>query len=349
MKKERIATRTDEKFWEEVQKHWNYEKNEKNWSEYTRGSKDFIYLNCENVTYHVYKIRCCSFDAGARCNYCSASGKTHPLDSFAQWGIDNICEDFLEKYWDSSNVIDPFKLRPGSDKKISIICQEKSYHGNYDIATKSFHEGCRCGCCNMQSGKVHPLDSIGTLFPQVSLIWSDKNIKSEFEYAPRSTKKVWFKCPCGKHKDYPKTPDKAGRDEFRCPECTRERTESILQEKTRLYLGELGYKLNHEHNCTILPRNPKNLYILPFDNEVIDLKLVIEVMGLQHYRSDYTWGIIENKEADFHKRQLYDRYKRMYAKTQGYSYLAIPYWTDNATEDYKKLIDNKILILNNIV
>ena len=47
-------------------------------------------------------------------------------------------------------------------------------------------------------------------------------------------------------------------------------------------------------------------------------------------------------EEEFHKRKLYDRYKRIFAKSQGYYYLEIPYWTDDKNETWKKLINDKI-------
>ena len=42
-------------------------------------------------------------------------------NSFAYWGIDNICDDFLEKYWDyERNTVDPWNVAYGSNKKVWI-------------------------------------------------------------------------------------------------------------------------------------------------------------------------------------------------------------------------------------
>ena len=117
----------------------------------------------------------------------------------------------------------------------------------------------------------------------------------------------------------------------------------------RLYLSEhFKYELRHEHNCSIVPITPKSYSgnnTLPFDNEVVDLKLIIEVHGLQHY-DKISYSSIWNKknltpEQQLHKRKLYDRYKKFIAYCNGYFYLEIPYWTEK-DESYKQLIDNKI-------
>jgi hypothetical protein len=116
--------------------------------------------------------------------------------------------------------------------------------------------------------------------------------------------------------------------------------------KESLKLGQIL----HEYDCTIIPINPKTKYLLPFDNELIinnKISLIIETQGLQHYIVNSWYKTLSNKhkttpEYELHKRQLYDRYKRIYAKSKGYYYLEIPYWTDNKQNEWKSLIDNKI-------
>lgn len=135
--------------------------------------------------------------------------------------------------------------------------------------------------------------------------------------------------------------------------CVSERDESFLQEKIRTYLEFLKYIVLHEHNCTIIPKNPKSKAnnTLPFDNEIKELKLIIEVNGIQHYEVNgfHILGAKHNNttpEYELHYQQLKDRYKRMYAKSKGYNYLEIPYWTDDENETWRKLINNKILKIN---
>ena len=132
------------------------------------------------------------------------------------------------------------------------------------------------------------------------------------------------------------------RLEFRCPKCSEERDESIVEEKTKAYLEELGYEVKTEHNCTIRPINPKTRCPLPFDNEIIlenGKHLIIEVHGIQHYKID---GYYNKTKKELHYLQVKDRYKRIKCIQAGYEYLELPYWTFYKNNRYKKLIDNKI-------
>lgn len=201
----------------------------------------------------------------------------------------------------------------------------------------------------MQEKKVHPLDSLGKLLEDKGLldVWSDKNNKSPYEYTPMSQQRMWWKCLDGKHKDYQRSICNANIYNFTCPQCIREKGESLFQEKVRLYLKELKYTILHEYNCTIVPINPKTNYQLPFDNEIKELKLIIEVMGIQHYKINGFHKMQSKKnnttpKYEFHMQQVRDRYKKIIAKSQGYNYIAIPYWTDDKDETWKQLINNKI-------
>ena len=137
--------------------------------------------------------------------------------------------------------------------------------------------------------------------------------------------------------------------EYRCPECSKERNESMIEEKVRLYLQKISNEVLTEYNCTIRPINPKTKQPLPFDNEIIlenGKHLIIEVHGGQHY---YITG--ENHrylkeeqtpEGYLHQRKLYDRYKCIKCIQAGYEYLEIPYTAFDKEETYKDLINNKI-------
>lgn len=333
-----------------LEKYWDDDKNAVDPWEISHGSSRLkVWIKCQKKVYHdSYLIVCESFIKGGRCPYCS-SKKIHPKESFAQYNIDNTDYNFLEKYWSNKNTLDPFTISPFSNTiHVWIKCQEKEYHEDYLIACRLFSIGIRCPYC--AGRKVNYYDSLGYLYPEVLEIWSDKNDKSPFEYPPRSRQIVWWKCKDNIHEDYKRDICNSTPYCFRCPECARERNESYFQEKVRKYIGEkYNYKLNHEYNCSIVPQSPKkrgSRGAMPFDNEVIELNLIIEVHGLQHYQ--LTGYAINNAkrnnttpEYEFHYQKLKDRYKRFIAHHRGYFYLEIPYWTEQ-DESYKLLIDNKI-------
>jgi hypothetical protein len=331
----------------EILSRWDYILNDCNPSEISYASSKKHYFKCPKGIHESELKQICNFTSGefgvTKCNKCN---------SFAQYLIDMYGKNALELYWDyDKNTINPWSISKGSTQKIWIKCQEKYYHGSYKISPNHFIQNKRCLCC---SGKaVHLLDSLGTLYPQALDRWSEKNDKLPYEYAPFSMKKVWWKCECGKHEDYERSIASTNKYDFRCPECIKERDESFLQEKVRLYIEELNnrnYIILHEHKCTIIPQNPKHKGSrgqMPFDNEVKELKLIIEVMGSQHYEitgfhKKHAKRNNTTTEHELHMQQVRDRYKRIYAKSKGYEYLEIPYWTDDNEDTWKQLIDCKI-------
>ena len=83
---------------------------------------------------------------------------------------------------------------------------------------------------------------------------------------------------------------------------------------------------------------------MPFDNEVPELKLIIEVHGSQHYKEltgKCSWTGNLAPEQYLRKRKLYDRYKRLIAHINKYEYLEIPYWEFD-DDTYKQTILDKI-------
>lgn len=277
-------------------------------------------------------------------------------NSIMHFLIDKYGEEMAYNLTDNefNKKLNLYEINKGNSSiYIHINCQEKDYHGSYEVAPchiSDIKNPTGCPYCSCTQGKVHPLDSLGSLDDNVHNIWSDKNDKTPYEYTLKSTQVVWWKCPDGVHDDYQREINDYTRAKYDCPYCALERKESMLQNKVRLYLTEtLGYKLNHEWGCSIAPKNPKiktGNNTMPFDNEVIDLKLIIEVHGVQHYKQTSFNSLWKDKtglnpEQSLKKRKLYDRYKSYIAYKNGFEYLEIPYLTED-DESYKLLIDEKI-------
>ena len=274
--------------------------------------------------------------------------------SIAKWLVEEYGDNALELYWDyNKNIVDPWEINYKSNTKIWIYCQEKDYHGSYEIACEKLVKGNRCSFCG--SHKTHPLDSLkqdiinnyGEEF--FNIIWSDKNTIDPKTIKPKSEKVCWWNCPDGKHEPYKRSCNNSKVCGYRCPECVKEREESIIEEKTRIYLETLGYGVKTEWECSLIPINPKTGRPLPFDNEIVlenGQHLIIEVHGSQHYGTHFfmtTHKITkEEAEKELHYQQVKDRYKRIKCIQEGYEYLELPYWTFNDSNKYKKLIDDKI-------
>ena len=325
---------------------WDYDLNKCNPNEVPHATGKRYYFKCPRGIHDSELKNLHSFSTGQIDFICLS------CNTIAQWGIDNIGLGFLEKYWDYEKNnklgIDPWVVTYGSDIKVWLKCKEKDYHGSYPVeCSKLTRQGCNgLGCPYCGNNKTHILDSLGILRPEIFKVWSIKNKSSPYKYSYGSTKEAWWKCENNIHKDYKRIINRSVSVNFRCPDCVRERDESFIQEKVRLHIESLGYTILHEHKCTIVPINPKlktNNH-LPFDNEIVELKLIIEVMGKQHYEI----GKWYKTEDDLHKRKLYDRYKRMYAKSKGYNYIDIPYWTDDKNNTYIKIINDKVNELESI-
>jgi len=269
--------------------------------------------------------------------------------SFEQWCLENNYQDILDR-WD-------YEL---NNCKPSEVCYRSSKNKYYFKCPIGIHKSelKRISDFTIKQGKSLNCDqciSLGYLFPESLNLWSNKNKKTPYEYSYGSSEYVYWKCQNNKHKDYKRSIKVSNNLYFRCPECTKENDESILQTKIRLYLISLGYQLNHENKCSLKCYNPKTKYLLPYDNEVKELKLLIETHGKQHYEICSWHKKLANKknttpEYELHMQKVRDRYKRMYAKSKinNYHYLEIPYWTDDNEETWKNLIDNKINEITNI-
>lgn len=341
-----------------IEKYWS-EKNEISPHDITYGSKKNVWFKCQNTNYHDdYDMKPNSFTNGSRCPFCSRQ-RVHPTDSFANWGINQFGDDFLENYWDFNANIDlnPWKLSPYGKQKAYFICQNKDYHPSYRINIYGFRQGMRCSCCSPSGGKIHFKDSLGSLHPEVIEIWSDKNKKSPYEYAPKSEVDIYWKCGISIHDDYKRNIKCSNNSNFNCPQCSTERKESFLQEKVRLFLTkELNYTLLHENFCSLRCINPITNYPLPYDNEVIineKIRLIIEVNGVQHYKITSWAKEMANKKRiepleELKYTQWKDQHKMEYALSKGYYYLAIPYWTDNEVEEWKSIIIEKLKVINSI-
>lgn len=273
-------------------------------------------------------------EGSQRCNQCLSIG---------QYLIDTYGNNGIKLYWSDKNNIDPYTVPALSVKKYWFKCSEKDYHEDYQCTCVNFCKGRRCPYC--ASKKINYYDSLGYLYPEVLEIWSDKNKKSPYDYFPKSNQKVWWKCDS--HEDYFRKISDSIKANFRCPNCVAEMDTSILQSKVSDYIKSLYNEIRHEEECTLSPINPKTGCRLRYDNEIIELKLIIEVNGIQHYKiTTFTKLSAKHKgispEEEFECQKWKDKFKRDYAISHGYFYLEIPYYSDDKIETYKSLIDNKI-------
>ena len=319
---------------QDVLDRWDYELNKLKPNEIPFGTDKKYYFKCPKNIHNSELKKISRFTSGQEGSmYCKA------CNSFAQWGLDNIGIDFLDKYWDyEKNTVDPWEIAKGNKSTIIFIfCQKKDYHGSYKTKCSSFLKGNRCLYCINYSGNVHPLDSLGTLYPKVLNIWSDKNKKSPYEYAPMSTQEVYWKCPEGKHEDYPRSINVSNMCDFRCPECSYSKGEERI---SNCFIDKGFTKIDQDDFNQLIDENKynKNYYIpqkefkgliglgnglLSYDFHIPKLNLLIEYHGMQHEK--YIKGFHKSKK-DFEKQLEHDNRKCIYAESQNINLLIIWYW-----------------------
>lgn len=259
---------------------------------------------------------------------------------------------------DDINIKD---LSPHSGKRVWWKCDTCGYSWQSKVASVVDNKG-NCPECyrknavnNIIACRLTKNGSLACNYPDLLEEWDyDKNIEVTPEtITVKSNKKVWWKCKnCG----YEWQATVAKRTEGKgCPCCYRFE-KSNLQQKVQSYIEDkYGYDFLHEYECLLKCRNPETNHILPYDNELIvfdNVRIIIECNGEQHYKICGLTKLAAKKynttpEEALRYVQWKDEYKKQYALSQGYHYLAIPYWTE-ADESYKTLIDEKIQqILNN--
>jgi len=332
---------------QDILDRWDYKLNEDKPNEITSHSNKKYYFKCprklhESELKEINNLTSAKQEGSVKCKQCN---------SFAQWGIDNICPDFLEKYWDYGKNdklgFDPWKISYGSSKVVYIKCQKVDYHGSYDIECCWFSNmGNRCAYCHGK--KIHVLDSLGTLYPQVLDIWSDKNIRSPFQYAPFGEQKVWWKCPDGEHDDYYRQIANSNTYEFRCPSCQfskgEKRIENWLVINNFKNIDYLNYKILNVYDKYYKPQKEYDGLLglgngnLSYDFYLPSYNLLIEYQGGQHEK--YIKGFHKTKN-DFIIQQEHDRRKKQYAEDNNIKLLPIWYWDFDNIEE---ILDKELII-----
>lgn len=304
-----------------------------------------VWMKCVNKKYHPeYEIRAVDFKYGHRCPYC-VGRKVCKEDSFGQWAIENVDKFFIEKYWSDKNNFSPFEIPKRSKKDIWIKCQDNNTHPDYKTKADRFYSGSRCPYCS--SNKICYTNSLGYLHPELVKYWSKNNKKDIYKISSYNKNKyIWV---CETHGEFLSTPSVMIESYYKCPKCAIEKV-SKYEDMLMKYLDELNIKYLNEYNCNLICHNPKTGYILPYDNELVDYKLIIEVHGSQHYKPCKIWGnrklTDEEAEKYLEYTQWKDNYKKEYALNNGYYYLEIPYWNFRSNY-YKKIVNNKLLEIKN--
>ncbi len=320
---------------------WDYDKNDISPYEISVRDGHKYYFKCDRGLHESELTRIADItEKGFEFKY-----KCRKCNSFAQWCIDNNEVDLLLRWDEDRNKVSAWDVSYSSGKKYYFKCPKGIHESDAKILSNVLkQDGSRkCSYCNSFGQAI--IDCFDEEY--LDELWSSKNKMSPFDYSRRTEKKVWLNCVENKeHLAFMMSCANYMKGE-RCPVCRVKNNTSRLQNKVMDYInGKNEYTLVHEEKCSLNPKNPTTNMPLRYDNEIVELKIIIEVMGIQHYKVSNLYKKSAEKqgmslEEYFKYRQWLDEYKKQFVLANGYFYLAIPYWTEE-TDEYKELIDNAI-------
>ena len=256
-------------------------------------------------------------------------------NSFGQWGIDNICNDFLNKYWD-------YEKKMKQIRWLLLECLIVLYILN--VKKKNITAAILCAHMILLERELDVLIVICKKF--IYQIHWEMYILNLLIFGQIKISILCLmllpnqsvKCDSGMHGDYCSQVFRAVERNFECPKCHQDSVDSYLQKKVDEYiLGNYSFKYNKEFDCSLICINPLTGYQLPYDRELIinnASKLLIEVNGKQHYeiclhtKTDAKERGVTPEEG-FKLLQYRDGIKKNYAISNGYEFLIITYWTEH--------------------
>lgn len=337
-------------------REWDFQKNDKNMCDFAYKSGLYAHWICETCG-HEWSTKICNRTNGSGCPKCAnmMSGKRTIERQIEKNGSLNDYNFPYMQEWDyRKNTVSPSDVAIASNQKFWWKCKKCGY--NWEASPNARSKGHGCPECNSsitnQKKILFHLKRDGSFadnYPEFLKYWDfQSNDKSCYELTSKSTYVAHWHCPdCDYYWDRSIVRMSVSKG---CPRCVENQNISSIQMKTQNYiLHNYMYKIRHEKDCSIVPKNPKTNYPLPYDNEIIisdNVRLIIEVNGEQHYRiTEYTKMDAKKNnrtpQEELQYVQWKDKYKKAYALNNGYYYLELPYWTFD-DESYKTLIDEKI-------
>lgn len=260
-----------------------------------------------------------------RCGKCCGSYEK----SFA-YHIEQELKQDLNNIWDfEKNTVNPYHISKSSNIKVWIKCQEKDYHGSYDIRAQHYvNAKSRCPLCSKKTGKVHPLDSFGYYHLDKAMSWYPNNVLSPFRVSCGSGKKLKFICETCEEVFESRVADVVQKNSW-CPYCSQSKGEKRirkwLEENNFLYICDQPYfkDLVSENENMLRP-----------DFIIEKEKIWIEYDGEFHYRDVH-------KDGSYKVLKHHDKLKDNYAKEHGWKMIRIPYWDFDRIEELLKCLLNK--------
>lgn len=245
----------------ELISEWNYNKNEKDPENYSKGSDEKVWWKCDKG--HEWEAAISSRTSGrkAGCPYCA--GKK------AYKGENNLftaCPE-LKTIWNyEKNISAPEEFTAGSNKKVWWRCDTCGYEWEAQIFLVS--QGGRCPNCAKQNRIINLNETLkkskGSLaenFPELLEEWNFEKNEISPEYCiPGSSKKVWWVCKdCGY--SWESSPYQRTKMHRGCPKCGQSKSVETRKKHNLAKKGSLADhypELVKEWDYNKNEKNPEN-------------------------------------------------------------------------------------------
>lgn len=257
-----------------------------------------IYIEVKHIYCgSIYLVQSGTFiNHGGRCGKCCKEYK----NSFA-YHIEIELGLKLDDVWDfEKNKVNPYHIWKNMNSKVWVKCQEKDYHGSYEVICNNFTKRNKCPYCS--SKLIHLYDSFGYKhFDKVCMNWHSDNKISPFSISQYSNVICKFKCSeCGNAWDSNIGNITKGKW---CKRCNLSKGEKKIKEW--LIYNNIDFISEKEFDGLVGVGNQS----LRYDFYLPKHNIVIEYQGEQHER--YIKGFHKDEDS-FIKQQEHDNRKREY-------------------------------------
>lgn len=291
-----------------------------------------------NSCNHIYEVAPNDFFKGRRCPKCAGNLKK-TTDMFKKEVYSLVDYDYsvLGEYINDKSKILIEHIKCGNKyltKPNTFLnghrcpdCSRKKYvvvkgeHGTRERVVKRYRVG------------LPPLEkSLGYIFPELTIEWSDRNILSVHHIYSKSNKKAWWKCKTCSYEWETRVSTRTGKQKSGCPVCNESKGERRIRE----YLDDI--------NIEFVPQKEFDNLIgtgggnLSYDFYLPKQNILIEYQGKQH---EQFVKMIHLEKENFLKQLEHDRRKREYAEIHNIKLLEIWYWDFDKVE---KILDMEVLL-----
>jgi hypothetical protein len=227
----------------EIAKQWHLQKNgDLTPNDVTPGSGKKVWWKCEKGDDHVWVASPKHRKNGTNCPICS--NRIILKSNSLQFNYPQIAKEW---HPNKNGVINPFKVSPGSNKKVWWKCEKGDDHEWLETINARVKGN---GCTICSNRKVVPSNSLSTTHAEIAKEWhptKNGDLIPE-DVVIGSSKKVWWKCEKGDDHEWEAV--LYSRINSGCPICTGRKVvlSNSLKTKNPKLLKEWDFKKNNGIN-----------------------------------------------------------------------------------------------------